>query len=73
MYYEFLHEIADLRGKVYDLEKECLKLMSTNARLREAMESIAIGGCECCTEGSLSREEMIDEARSALNEGKEEK
>lgn len=46
---------------------ECIvELYEENARLKEALKKIAIGGCECCTEGSLHRDEMIDEARDAL-------
>jgi c-di-GMP-binding flagellar brake protein YcgR len=41
------------------LEKE-------NERLRKALADIAVGGCECCAEGSLHRDEMIDTARAAL-------
>lgn len=48
--------------------RQC-KLLVENLKLKEVLKKIAIGGCECCTEGSLSRDEMIDEARAAL-EGK---
>ena len=63
-----MREIVDLRGKMYDLEKDCLRLMAENLKLKQALKKIAIGGCECCTEGSLFRDEMIDEARAALEE-----
>lgn len=47
------------------------KLEAETARLRKALEEIAksSSGCECCTEGALSREELGDAAREAL-EGK---
>ena len=49
---------------------ECFEELQTeNIQLRSALEQIAIGGCECCTEGSLYRDEMIDLAQATL-EGK---
>jgi hypothetical protein len=49
---------------------ECFEdLKVENVKLRKALQEIAVGGCECCTEGSLHRDEMIDTARAAL-EGK---
>jgi hypothetical protein len=50
-------------------QKKLDQLTVENFRLREALQKFSIGGCECCTEGSLSRDEMIDISRSAL-EGK---
>lgn len=52
-------------------EKWLKHYQTENARLREALEEIAksSSGCECCTEGALSREELGDAARAAL-EGK---
>jgi len=49
---------------------ELSKLKEENARLREALSEIAksSSGCECCTEGTLSREELGDAARAALEE-----
>lgn len=48
---------------------ECFEdLKVENVKLRKVLEEIAVGGCECCTEGSLYRDEMIDIARAALEE-----
>ena len=51
LYLNAMREIADLRGKVYDLEKDCLRLMSENKRFREALERIA-RRCEHCDHGN---------------------
>lgn len=39
-YLDLHRELAETRGKLYDMEKEALRLMKENARLREALESI---------------------------------
>jgi regulator of replication initiation timing len=43
-YYECYREVIDLRGKLYDIEKEALRLMKENTRLREALQSIVDSG-----------------------------
>ena len=45
LYLERMREIADLRGKIYDIEKDCLRLMAENKRLRETLTLIADDDC----------------------------
>ena len=61
LYLETMREIADLRGKIYDLEKDCLRLMAENKRLREALMRIV--------KASLPHEEPVSReiARAALD------
>ena len=71
-YYDLSKELAYVRGQLYDSEKDRVRLIEENKRLREALEEIAksSSGCECCTEGALNREELGDAARWALKENK---
>jgi hypothetical protein len=67
-YYEYYREVIELRGKLYDMEKEALRLMKENTRLKEALQAIAFG---VWIEGELQEgqyrgKQQHEIARSAL-------
>ena len=66
-YLDLHRELAETRGKLYDMEKEALKLMKENARLREALALIAM---PIRSDGTYNRSREACEklAREALEE-----